>query len=79
MSQVWAGQPKKVGEPSSIGAGMKRLMTVTEAAEYLHCCSKTIRRRIKDGELQAHNHAQRILITEEAIKEYLQKYLEKVD
>ena len=49
--------------------------TVEEAAQQMHCCTKTVRTLIKAGALAAHKPAgcRRYLITPEAIQAYVEQ------
>ncbi len=48
-----------------------RLLTIKEVAEYLRLDPKTVRRRIKDGELAAHKVGRQWRIAESDLKKYL--------
>lgn len=49
----------------------RRFLTVGEAADLLCCCQKTVRRRIKAGELRCVRNGRRVLVPVAAIDEFL--------
>jgi excisionase family DNA binding protein len=50
---------------------MPRLLTVDQVAEYLAVCSRTVRRRIVEGELTVHRIGRSLRIAEDDLRRYL--------
>ena len=48
-------------------------LTVAEAAELLCVCTKTIRNRIKSGDLEAYHHGRRVLVPMAAIENLIRR------
>ena len=50
----------------------KMYLSIPEAAKVMHCCIKTVRTRIKERKLKAHQPDRKWLITPAAIREYVE-------
>ena len=55
------------------------LLTPLEAGEILRCSAGTIKRYVRQGELQAFRHRGRVLIPAEAIERFVGEHLTAID
>ena len=60
-------------DPTDIGLPPGPYVTIAEAAELLRVDPKTVRSRIKSGDLEAHRHGRRILISLAAIMRLIER------
>ncbi len=53
--------PRPVRKPTPTAAPARHLVSVADAAEYVGCATKTIRRRVSEGTLTAYRFGPRML------------------
>ena len=53
---------------------MSKPLDIKDAARYLHVCTKTVRNRITAGDLQAYNHAGKLLLFEVDLEDYVRRH-----
>jgi len=53
--------PRPVSKPTPTAAPARHLVSVADAAEYVGCTDKTIRRRVSEGALTAYRFGPRML------------------
>lgn len=63
-------------EPTSSKASLPPVLTIKDVAAYLQRCTKTIRNRIKSGELRSYKEGQEHRIRREWLLEYEQRLMD---